>query len=65
VFEELKNVLCTTLILVILDFTKIFIIECDASGHGIGSILMQEGRPLAFISSELKGKNLLRPIYEK
>jgi hypothetical protein len=26
---------------------------------------MQEGRPLAFESSQLKGKNLLKPIYEK
>jgi hypothetical protein len=33
--------------------------------HGIGAILMQEGIPLAFESSLLKVKNLLKPIYEK
>jgi hypothetical protein len=50
--------MCTTLVLDTLDFTKIFIVECVASCHGIGAILMQEGRPLAFESNQLKGKKL-------
>jgi hypothetical protein len=32
--------MCSTLFLVTPDFTKIFIVECDASGHGIGAFLM-------------------------
>jgi hypothetical protein len=45
------------------DFTKIFILECDDSGHGIGVVLMEEGRPLSFEINQLKGKSLVKQIY--
>jgi hypothetical protein len=64
-FEQLKEVMCKSPVLTTLDFTKTFILECDASGNGIGVVLMQEGRPLAFEIQPLKGKDLHKPIYEK
>jgi hypothetical protein len=49
-FEQLKEVMCKSLVLTTPDFTKTFIVECDASRNGIGVVLMQEGRPLDFES---------------
>ena len=57
--------MCTTLILATPNFTKTFVVDCNASWHGIGAVLIQEGETLSFESSYLKGNNLLKPIYEK
>jgi hypothetical protein len=59
------EVMCITQVLATPSFTKTFIVEYDSLEHGIGIVLMQEGRPLSFESSQLKGKNLLKPIYKK
>ncbi|XP_062100900.1 uncharacterized protein LOC133806828 [Humulus lupulus] len=64
-FEELKKRLTTVPVLAMPDFTKPFIEETDASGFGIGAVLMQEGRPLAYFSQVLKAKARLKSIYEK
>lgn len=48
-----------------LDFSQSFIIECDASGKGIGAVLMENQKLIAFFSQALKGRFLLMSTYEK
>jgi hypothetical protein len=64
-FQTLKTTMCTTPVQALPDFTKTFLLECDASGKGINVVLMQEGRPLAFTNKQLSERNLGKPIYEK
>jgi hypothetical protein len=47
-FQTLKEVMCTTLVMSLLDFTKTVFLECDASVRGIGAVIMKESRPLDF-----------------
>ena len=54
-FQELKNCLTSAPLLALPDFTKSFEIECDASGIGIGGVLMQEGKPITYFSEKLGG----------
>jgi hypothetical protein len=53
-FEKLKKLLTTTPVLAQPDIEKSFDVYCDASGIGIGCVLMQEGRVIAYVSRLLK-----------
>jgi hypothetical protein len=49
-FQELKERLTTAPVLVMLNIEKPFSIYCDASGPGLGCVLMQDGHVVAYAS---------------
>ena len=64
-FQTLKQAISQPPVLALPNFTKPFVIECDASRVGLGAVLMQNQRPLAFHSQALKRKSLLLSTYER
>jgi ribonuclease HI len=53
-FEMLKQKLTTAPVLVLPDVHKPFSVYCDASYTGLGCVLMQEGKVVAYSSRQLK-----------
>jgi hypothetical protein len=54
-FNMLKDKLTHALILQLPNFNKTFELECDASGIGLGGVLLQERKPVAYFSEKLSG----------
>lgn len=64
-FLCLKRAMSGPPVLALPIFSKSFVIECNASGRGIGVVVMKEGKPTAYLSQALKGKSLSISTYEK
>jgi hypothetical protein len=52
-FEELKDKLTTTPVLAVPELGKDYTVYCDASKHGLGCVLMQERKVIAYGSRKL------------
>jgi len=64
-FNHLKMAMSTTPVLAMPDFDRPFTVETDACYGGLGVILMQKGRPIAYYSTAIGPGKLGLSIYEK
>jgi ribonuclease HI len=53
-FQKLKTHLTTTPVLTLPDASKDFVVYCDASRQGLGCVLMQGGKVVAYASRQLR-----------
>ncbi|GJV12392.1 putative reverse transcriptase domain-containing protein [Tanacetum coccineum] len=53
-FQTLKDKLCNALVLALPDGSEDFVVYCDASRIGLGCVLMQRGKVIAYASRQLK-----------
>ncbi|WVZ75546.1 hypothetical protein U9M48_023587 [Paspalum notatum var. saurae] len=63
-FGTLKTLLTSAPVLAQPDITKPFDVYCDASGSGLGCVLMQEGRVIAYASCQLRKHEVNYPTHD-
>ncbi|WVZ80154.1 LOW QUALITY PROTEIN: hypothetical protein U9M48_027653 [Paspalum notatum var. saurae] len=63
-FQSLKRSLTTAPVLAQPDVAKPFDVYCDASGNGLGCVLMQEGRVVAYASRQLRKHEANYPTHD-
>jgi hypothetical protein len=64
-FETLKAPMSSTPIFALPNFSKQFVVETDACATVLGGVLMQDDRPIAFLSKLLEVSNKFLSIYEE
>ena len=64
-FMRFKEIMTTCPVLALPDFMKPFELQCDASGEGVGAVIMQDKHPIAYESRKLRGPERSFSIYDK
>jgi hypothetical protein len=64
-FQALKAALVSAPVLALPDYSKLFVVETDASDTGVGAVLLQDNHPIAFVSKPLGPRTRGLSTYEK
>ena len=64
-FNRLKQAMMTLPVLALPNFNMPFEIETDASELGLGAVLIQNQRPIAYYSHTLAVRDKVKPVYER
>ena len=64
-FQALKATVTSAPVLALPDFTRSFVIECDASTHGFGAVLIQDKHPIAYFSRPVAPRHRSLAAYER
>src|ERR671932_1100588 len=63
-FQKLKQLLCQAPVLSLPEGTDDFVVYCDASFSGLGCVLMQRERVIAYASRQLKAHERNYPVHD-
>ncbi|XP_070029059.1 uncharacterized mitochondrial protein AtMg00860-like [Nicotiana sylvestris] len=63
-FQELKKRLTTALVLTLPDGTEGYVVYCDASRIGLGCVLIQHGKVIAYASRQLRKHEQNYPTHD-
>jgi hypothetical protein len=63
-FQQLRQLLTSAPVLAQPDHSKSFDVYCDASGIGLGCVLMQDNRVIAYASRALRPHELNYPTHD-
>jgi hypothetical protein len=63
-FHQLRTLLTSAPVLAQPDIEKPFDVYCDASGIGLGGVLIQEGRVIAYTSRQLRKHEVNYPTHD-
>lgn len=64
-FQRLQGVMAAAPVLAMPNLSQPFVVKTDASGYGLGALLMQNGQPIAYYSKLLGVQAQDKSIYEK